>query len=60
MRATPIYIDSNLGSGIRGENLVPRIRGLGFSDIIIATGYAPESVTKSELIRGVIGKDPPF
>ena len=57
---TPIYIDSNLEGGVKGEIEAKRIFDLGFSEIHICTGYAPESFQKVSYIRSIRGKDPPF
>lgn len=58
-RSSPVFIDSNLSNGVKGQDLVPRIRSLGFNLIHLATGY---QATEFETIPGltsVVGKDAP-
>jgi signal transduction histidine kinase len=59
-RSTEIYVDANLGDGIRGEVVASRIFALGFKGIFIATGYAPDEIVTNPSIKGVVGKEPPF
>lgn len=59
-RATPIYIDSNLGNGIKGEHVAKKISSAGFENIHLATGDSPESFPKMPWIKKIIGKDPPW
>lgn len=51
---SPVFIDSNLGLNIKGEDKAVEILSLGFSKVILQSGYnfskAPKGVTK------VIGK----
>jgi signal transduction histidine kinase/FixJ family two-component response regulator len=53
-----IFIDSNLGQGLRGESESKRIFDLGFKNIYMATGYDKESFANIPWIKGVIGKGP--
>jgi hypothetical protein len=39
---TPIYIDSELGNGVKGENIAVELKEKGFTDITLETGHAPE------------------
>jgi ActR/RegA family two-component response regulator len=55
--ATPIYIDSNLGNGLKGENEAKSIHAKGFNEIYLATGREPASFSKMQWIRGIVGKD---
>lgn len=59
-KKTKLYIDSNLGNGIKGEDLVNEISEMGFESIFITTGSSEEEIKKSPLIKGIIGKDPVF
>jgi signal transduction histidine kinase len=59
-RTVPIYIDSNLGSGVHGEDVALKAHGLGFTKIYLATGYQPEQFTQHTFLQGVLGKEPPF
>jgi len=53
-KLSPVFIDSDLGSNIKGEDKVIEITALGFSKIILQSGYSfskkPKGITK------VIGK----
>jgi signal transduction histidine kinase len=55
-----IFVDSNLGQNVRGEVASEHIFKLGFHNIILCTGYAPDQIQKPAWISRVIGKDPPF
>lgn len=55
-----IYIDSELGSGIKGEDIANALYIEGFSNIFMATGYSPENFKHLTFLRGVISKAPPF
>ncbi len=59
-RSTPIYLDSNLGEGVRGEEFALELSSLGFTEIFLATGYDSGDLGPLPGIKGVIGKDPPF
>lgn len=58
-RDVPVYLDSSLGNGIKGEDLVPRIRSLGFKTVFLATGYEPDRFSHIEGLAGIVGKEPP-
>jgi len=55
---TPIYIDSNLGEGLKGEFLSESIADKGFIDLHIQTGYDSSIFTKPEWIKSIKGKSP--
>jgi hypothetical protein len=38
----PIYIDSELGEGVKGEDIAAELRGKGFTNICLATAHPPE------------------
>ncbi|MBI4369096.1 MAG: hypothetical protein HY547_02585 [Elusimicrobia bacterium] len=59
-RNTPIYIDSRLGNGVKGEEESQKIYKLGFKEIYLATGDSPEKFAHLKHIRGVLGKEPPW
>lgn len=59
-RATPVYIDSDLGESIRGEAEALKIHGLGFREIYLATGHASDKFAGLAHLRGVVGKEPPW
>jgi signal transduction histidine kinase len=57
---TPIYIDSDLGLGVKGELIAKDIFALGFENIYLASGFPKEHFTRHDLtwVRDVVGKDP--
>lgn len=55
-----IYLDSQLGGGQRGEDVAKELHALGFRDLYLATGRAPESLPPMPWLRGVVGKAPPW
>lgn len=59
-RATPVYVDFNLGEGVKGDEETRRIHGIGFGEVYLATGHEPERFAQLTHIRGVIGKEPPW
>jgi signal transduction histidine kinase len=59
-RNTPVYLDSDLGDGIKGEVESVRIHELGFGEIYLATGHSPEKFAGLAHLRGVTGKTPPW
>lgn len=59
-RATPVYVDSNLGGGVEGAEESRRIHEMGFGEIYLATGRDPGQFTRFTHLRGVIGKEPPW
>ena len=58
--STPVYIDSELGDGAKGEEAALKIRELGFGEIWLATGHPPERFAGLAHLRGVVGKEPPW
>ena len=56
-RSTPIFIDSDLGDGKRGEVLAQSIRELGFKKLILATSYKGLKAIPINGLDAVIGKD---
>ena len=55
---TSIYIDSNLGDGIKGEIESEEIFKLGFSNLYMATGYEKDSIQKPAWIKEIYSKSP--
>lgn len=58
-RATPIYIDSNFENGIKGEDIAGDLHKMGFTELFLATGYAPKTIDKPHYIKKIVGKDFP-
>ena len=59
-KSTAIYLDSDLGNGIKGEECAYRLFQQGFTNIHITTGYCVEKYLSFSWIKTVIGKTPPF
>ena len=55
----PVYIDSDLGDNISGEDIAEGLRGKGFTNLTMTTGYGPEKFAHFPWLK-VIGKEPPF
>ncbi len=59
-KLSPVYVDANLGSGIKGEEIAKKVSDLGFKKVYLATGYEPEKFLACTFLSGVLGKEPPF
>ncbi len=57
---TTIYIDSDLSSGMRGEEYARKLFHEGFTKIYLTTGFPRNEFTNMDWIVDVIGKEPPF
>ena len=57
---TPIYLDSELGDGVHGMGVAEELHVLGFSELYLATGHAPESFPQTAYIKRIVGKEPPW
>lgn len=56
-----LYIDSNLGDGIKGEEVAVQISKMGFIEIHLATGREASDLSYDKnIIKSVRGKEPPF
>ena len=56
---TAIYIDSELGNGVKGEDIAKDLHAQDFSDISMATGHGPEKFAHLPWLK-VTGKEPPW
>jgi signal transduction histidine kinase len=56
---TPIFIDSDLGNDIKGEDLAKDLHEKGFTDLTMATGHGPEKFAGLAWLK-VSGKEPQF
>ena len=56
---TPVYIDSDLGTDQKGEDMAKTLHEKGFTDISMATGYGPENFAHLPWLK-VEGKEPPW
>ena len=59
-KEVPLYIDSNLADGLKGENVAKNISDKGFTNIYLATGSSPDEFPSMPWIKEIIGKAPPF
>ena len=57
---TLIYIDSDLGSNIKGEDCAKLLFDKGFINIHLATGHSPDRFGQMPWIKTIVGKDPTF
>lgn len=57
---TAIYLDSDLGNGLKGEDFALELHNEGFSNLFMATGYGKEKFSNYDFLSGVISKTPPF
>lgn len=55
---SPIFVDVNLGDGVRGEAIAEYIISEGYTCVYLATGEDPSSVQVPSGLKAVIGKDP--
>ncbi len=56
---TPFYIDSELGGGVKGEDIAKDLHTRGYDNITMATGYSPERFAHLPWVKAS-GKEPPF
>ena len=59
-RTVPIYIDSDLGTEIPGEEYAKILYEQGFVNIYLATGHRSSRFKSMDWIKGIVGKEPPF
>jgi hypothetical protein len=57
---TPIYIDSDLGNGVKGEIIAQEIFNKGFKEIYLCTGSEPKEYPQMTWIKEVVSKTPRF
>ena len=55
---TAVYLDSELGEGVRGEDIAKDLHAKGFTNLYLATGHAPEALPDMPWIKQVVGKEP--
>lgn len=56
----PKYIDSNLGSDLKGEDFAYELSRKGHTNLYLCTGHPPEKFSGLAYLTGVIGKSPPW
>ncbi|MCC5792128.1 MAG: HAMP domain-containing histidine kinase [Legionellaceae bacterium] len=55
-----IYVDSDLGNGLKGEDVARKIYDQGYRNIYLATGFDSVKFGQPYFIKGIVGKAPPF
>ncbi len=55
----PIYIDSDLGNDVKGEDIAKDLREKGFTDLTMATGHGADKFSHLPWLK-VTGKEPPW
>jgi signal transduction histidine kinase len=58
-KSTSIYVDCELGNGIKGEIVARDLIARGFKSVWLATGYSADDIDAPEGLMGVVGKEPP-
>lgn len=53
-----IFLDSDLGNGIKGQNYITAIKELGFKKVVLASGYVGSKSMDTIGADGVMGKNP--
>jgi signal transduction histidine kinase len=56
---TPLYIDAELGRGVKGEEVARELLDKGFTDLTLATGHPPERFAALTWLK-IAGKEPPW
>lgn len=59
-RKTAVYMDSDLGDHIKGEEYTKSLAEKGFTEIYLATGHPASYFAPMPWVRKIIGKEPPF
>jgi signal transduction histidine kinase len=57
---TPIYVDSNLGSLLRGEVESKSLFEVGYCNIFLCTSYPEVDLLPYPWIKSIVSKEPPF
>lgn len=53
-----IFLDSDLGNGLKGQNYISIIKELGFKKVVLASGYVGSKSMDTIGADGVMGKNP--
>lgn len=59
-KSSEIFIDCELGSGAKGEDVALELHRRGCININLATGHRPESFRPMVHVRRIVGKSPPW
>lgn len=57
-KSVSIYLDSNLGDNLKGEDVAYKLYCQGFRELFLATGHPPSDFAHLTYLKGVVGKDP--
>lgn len=57
---TAIYLDVNLGDGMRGDEFSKELHGLGFTNLILCTGYDADSFPPMPWVKEIRRKKCPW
>lgn len=59
-RASPVYLDSRLGTARRGEAVAKDLHARGFTNISLVTGRPADAYGEMPWVRTIRGKSPPW
>lgn len=54
-----IYLDSDLGNGIKGEEIASELSERGYTSLYITTGHDANDFADLTFIKGIFDKTPP-
>ncbi|MFA5161906.1 MAG: HAMP domain-containing sensor histidine kinase [Elusimicrobiales bacterium] len=58
--AIPIYIDSELGDNVKGEDIAQTLHDKGFTNLFMETGHPPDKFARLTFLKNVQSKEPPW
>lgn len=58
--STKLYVDSNLGEKIKGQDVAKQAYDLGFKEIYLCTGFEKDTFSEMPWIKDIIGKEMPI
>lgn len=59
-RGIPIYIDSSLAGGIKGEDIAQELHRRGFTELRLQTGHPEQNFAHLAFLKAVQSKNPPW
>jgi hypothetical protein len=59
-KGVPIYIDSNLGGAVKGEDISKDLHERGFTNLYLATGYSHKRFPRLPWLQDIVGKEVPW
>jgi len=57
---TPVYLDSELGDGVKGEDIAKTLHENGFTELYMETGHPPEKFAHLIWLKAVRSKEAPW